>query len=547
LSASPTPRDAAGPAVDLVLVGTRIRTLDPARPFAGAVAIGGGVILAVGEAADVAGWRGSHTKIIDLGGATLTPGLVDGHMHPVSGVEMAAGADLSACHDLEDLRAVLAQTSARTPPGGWVRGWGLDPGVFGDQPVTTDLVEDALGGAPAYLLMFDVHSALVSRRALELAGITGPRRFADRSAVVCDENDRATGHLLELMAMSLVERMVPADPVQARRDRLRNLLSGMAATGLTGGHVMDCQGDSLELLTSLEDDGDLPIRLRIAPICLPGADHGELEHLSELQRRHGRGWQVGAVKFFIDGTVDGGTAWLEEPDTQGESTQSMWLEPADYTAAVHHFARTGVPTATHAIGDAGIRHALDTLGSLPPGSPRVPHRIEHIETLPVDQVPRFAALGVTASMQPTHCTDYTRADHSDNWSRRLGDKRADRGWPCRDLRDSGANLVLGSDWPVAPYDPRAVMAAARLRRPAGDPKSTPNQPSQALTGLMALEGYTTHAARAAGQETYSGRITPGCRADLTAFAVDPVAAPPDELAQADITLTIADGHITHRT
>ncbi|MCX4761972.1 amidohydrolase [Streptomyces sp. NBC_01275] len=546
MSASLTPRDHRGAAADLVLVGANVRTLDRARPGAGAVAVRGDVILAVGEAADVRDWRGPHTEVVDLGGATLTPGLVDAHLHPVSGLEMAVGADLSACRDLDQLRTVLAHTAARTPPGGWVRGWGLDPNVFGDRHVTTDLVEDALGGAPAYLLMFDVHSALASRRALELAGVAGPRRFADRSKVVCDAYCRPTGHLLEMAAMSLVERVIPAEPLQARRDRLRRLLSDMAATGLTGGHVMDCQGDSLDLLTALEDGDDLPLRLRIAPFCLPGADRDELEHLVRLQRRRGRDWQVGAVKFMIDGTVDGGTAWLEEPDTHGESAHSLWLDPADYTAAVHHLARAGVPTVTHAIGDAGVRHTLDTLGALPPGSPRLLHRVEHIETLAPDQVPRFAALGVIASMQPTHCTDYTRADHGDNWSQRLGDQRADRGWACRDLRESGATLALGSDWPVAPYDPRAVLAAARLRRPAGAPDAVPNQPAQALTPLMAIEGYTTHAARAAGEESRSGRIVPGHRADLTAFAVDPLTAPPDELAQADIGLTVSGGRITHR-
>ncbi len=197
----------------------------------------------------------------------------------------------------------------------------------------------------------------------------------------------------------------------------------------------------------------------------------------------------------------------------------------------------GVRTATHAIGDAAVRHALDTVASLGPGG-RLAHRIEHIETVPDDTVPRFAELGVVASMQPPH-TAYTRADHSDEWSRRLGDARADRAWRMRDLRDAGAYVALGSDWPIAHHDVRQVLATARSPRGAASAGA-------GLTGSMALEGCTTHAAVAAGEADVAGRIAPGYRADLTAFGLDPVAAPADEVAQAPVRLTVAGGRITHR-
>jgi predicted amidohydrolase YtcJ len=172
----------------------------------------------------------------------------------------------------------------------------------------------------------------------------------------------------------------------------------------------------------------------------------------------------------------GGTAWLETPDCHGESTCSYWRDPQGYSRAVRFFAQAGVQTATHAIGDAAVKHVLDTLeaeGAPPPG---LVHRVEHIETLPVDQISRFAQLGVIASMQPSHATDFTRADHRDNWSVRLGEERANRAWPCRDLLDAGATLVLGSDWPIAPYDPRTVLAAAQLRRPQGGIPTPPGRP-----------------------------------------------------------------------
>lgn len=253
---------------------------------------------------------------------------------------------------------------------------------------------------------------------------------------------------------------------------------------------------------------------------------------------------MAGVKLFLDGTVEGGTAWLDHPDCHGAGTEPFWPDPAAYTRAVHALDRAGVPTATHAIGDAAVRRVLDTVQAL--GTPQARHRAEHLETVPDDQIPRFARLGVAASMQPAHAT-YARADHSDEWSRRLGPERAARAWRCRDLRAAGATLVLGSDWPVAPYDPRRVLAAARLRRHPGDPGTPPVGPDQALTPLAALEGYTTHAARAAGEEDIAGRIAPGFRADLTAFTLDPLTTAPDELADAAIRLTMTGGHITHRT
>ncbi|MFE5737633.1 amidohydrolase [Streptomyces celluloflavus] len=533
---------------DTVLTGARIRTLDPRRPWAEAVAVKDGTIVAVGDERDVRDWRGAATEIVDLAGATLTPGLVDGHSHPVWGVEMSTGLDLSGCRDLDGLRTALAAAARALPPGGWVTGWGLDHNVFGDRPIHRDLIEDVLGGAPAFIRLYDGHSALADGRALAAAGIDGPREFAQRASVVCDDSGRPTGHLVEHAAMDLLLPVLPRPSAADRRARLLALLGEMAAAGLTGAHVMDLQDpDVLHLLAGIEADADLPLRLRLAPWCMPGVDADGLDHLVALQRLTGRRWRVGGVKFFMDGTVEGGTAWLERADCHGQGTEAFWPDPAAYTRAVHHLDRAGVRTATHAIGDAAVRHVLDTVEAL--GADRAPgryrHRVEHIETVPDEQLPRFAALGVAASMQPTH-TAYTRADHTDAWSQRVGTERAERAWRCRDLRDAGAVLVLGSDWPIAHHDPRQVMATARLRRPAGEPGTAPVTPGQALTGLMALEGCTSHAALAAGEEAVAGRIAPGYRADLTALGVDPVTAPADELGTAPVRLTMTGGRITHR-
>ncbi|MEU9393592.1 amidohydrolase [Streptomyces sp. NPDC048324] len=520
-------------APDLILTGAEIRTLDPERPYAGAVAIRDGVIAAVGDEADVPAWRGPGTEVVSLEGAHLVPGLVDAHSHPVWGLDMATGVDLSGVRDLAGLRSALAGAERID---GWVVGFGLDHNAFEGRPIDRALVEDAIGAeTPAFLRLYDGHSALATGAALTVADVTGPRVFAQRSEVVCDASGRPTGHLVEHAAMDLLTRVLPRPSHAARRARLVDLLTAMAATGLTGAHVMDA-GD-MELVGPVARETVLPVRLRFAPWCMPGADAAALEELIAVQGRGGRHWRVGGVKFFMDGTVEGGTAWLEHADCHGQGTEAFWPEPEAYEAAVRHLHAAGVRTATHAIGDAAVRHVLDVVAGLGPDA-RGRHRIEHIETAPDALLPRFAELGVAASMQPPH-TAYTRVDGTDEWSRRLGTGRAGHAWRLRDLRDAGATVALGSDWPIAHYDVRAVLATARAPRGAASARA-------GLTGLEALEGCTSHAARAAGEERAAGRIAVGYRADLTALALDPVKAPADEVAEAPVRLTVTGGHVVHR-
>lgn len=264
-----------------------------------------------------------------------------------------------------------------------------------------------------------------------------------------------------------------------------------------------------------------------------------------LRDARGRRWRAGVVKLFVDGVIETGTAWLGEPDAFGDGQTPYWPDPDRYREVVVRFARAGFQCVSHAIGDRAVRAALDAYAAAGTRAANgAPHRIEHLEVLGDDDVRRVARDGVVASMQPLYM-QWRRADGSDPWSTRLGPERVAQGYRTRDLLDAGAQLALGSDWPVAPVDPRVGMAWARLRRPPGRPDATVLEPEQRLTALEALEGYTSWAARAVG-DPRGGRIAPGCAGDLTVLAHDPVELPADELPDLPVRMTVVDGEIAYR-
>jgi len=530
--------------IDLKLVGARVCTLDPERPTAAALAIADGEIVAVGSDAEIRE-LGAARETVDLDGAVVVPGLTDSHIHPLQGALDTRGADLRDLSSLEDVRDAVAAERQRCGPDQWVLGFGLEYDVFRESGIRGDLFEEAAEGSPALLTFMDLHTAVATPRALELAGVTGPQAFSENAEIVCQDG-APTGELREWAALATVERALPRLTDAKRYALYAAALREHAAVGLTGGHAMDGTLATHDLLRELEANGDLVQRFKVPFTIVPESQPDDWTELLPHRDARGRRWRAGVAKFFIDGVIDAGTGWLYEPDSEGEGKSPFWPDPQHYRRAVATFARAGFQCATHATGDRGVREALDAYreAGAPPLHGR--HRIEHIETLQPQDLPRFAAEGVVASMQAQHML-WCEPDRSDNWSRRLGPERSapGRAFPIRSLRESGALVALGSDWPVARFDPRLGLAAARLRRPPGERDRSPYD-DQAVDGLAALEGYTTNAAVTVGEEGRLGRIRPGFAADLTVFAEDPVECDPDELPELPVLLTVLDGEIVHR-
>lgn len=351
------------------------------------------------------------------------------------------------------------------------------------------------------------------------------------------------GWVVELPELEPVLASIPALPLKEKAEILLSILSNMAETGFTTGYVMDyAEEDALDVLRMAESISPLPIELRISPWFLAEHVPSRLDELIEMQGLSGDRWVVQGVKLMMDGTIDNGTAWLYEPDTQGESTHSIWLDNKQYAEAVQKLHNVSVQTNTHAIGDNAVGFVIETLSNLPKSDVR--HRIEHIETLTDSDLETMYSAGITASMQPEHCTHFIEPDGSDNWSVRLGPERAQaEGFRFADICRKGVPLALGSDWPISESDSRQIFAAAVLRRPAGANGMSALLPGQEMEPREVLEGFTIKAQESVGIPLRT--IEVGNPATFTAFANDPLHTEPEEFAQAEVVLTMINGDVVH--
>ena len=527
---------------DGAILGASIRTLDSSRPRASALAWRDGVVIAVGDDADVRPLIGPGTQTLDGAGTAVVPGLVDSHIHPFWGTMRTRGVDLRSALTLDEVRSRLAEERRRCGPDTWVLGHSVRYEPFHESGLRADTIADAVGNSPALLSFFDGHTALATPPALALAGVTGAREFAEFAEVVVDGDGTPTGALLEAGAMNLVRAVVPAWTDAERLDAFAETLRALNAVGLTGAHVMIGDPELLDDVRALEARGDLTVRLLMPMHQEPAITDEEVERRLPLACEHGRRWRAGTAKFFLDGVLESGTAWLVDPGPGGVNAHPFWPSVERYAELVRRFTDAGFSAITHAVGDGAVRGALDAYQAAGPPR-RGLHRIEHIETLLDADLPRFAELGVAASMQPLHMEGLDDPSMPSAWVDGLSTGRYERGFRTADLAASGAVLPLGSDWMVADFDPRVGMAWARLRRKPGAPQRVPYLPEQALDGLQTLHGYTVAAAQVAGDDAVGGRLRPGMRADITALATDPVDVDPDELPDVPVRFTVVDGDI----
>lgn len=535
---------------DTILLGAEIVTLASGTPKAQALAIRQGRIVAVGDERSVLDYRSARTDVVHLQGRTITPGLIDAHAHPGLGATRAIGADFSGVTDPDAALGLLraeATKAGRSRDASWVRAHNLDYALFQRLPMTADAIAPAVADQPALLYLYDGHTALVSHAALQLAGINSEESFADASRVVVDADGTPTGELRGESAIARVLSVIPMPTTAEQVNLVHGVLRRLSASGLTGVCIMDGTPATLDLLAKADSvQAGLPLRVVSAIDHAPGDDETTLhEHLAMRDRRGAR-WRGGLVKLYADGVVETGSSWLYQPDTSGGGQAPFWNDPAAFRETVRRYHNAGFQIATHAIGDHAIGATIEAYRAAGPPTVSAPsHRIEHLECMADRDLSRMAAAGIAASLQPLHM-QWRRADGSDDWSTRLGPERARKAWRVRDLIRAGVLVALGSDWPVAQFDPRIGMAWARLRRTPGIPDAHVFEPDQVLTPFEALLGYTRWAAKAQGDPD-TGIIRVGARADLSIWDENPLRVDADQIPHLPIHATVMDGRTTFRS
>lgn len=539
----------------LILHNARIYTQDATQPWAQAVAIGDGRILAAGADDDVLALAGSGTERIDLGGRLVLPGLCDAHIHlshwALGRREVRLAHTRTRRAMLDSIHAAAVQQS----PGAWIVGQGWNESWWGDTEFPTAGEIDAVTGpdCPAIFYRSDMHSAVVNTAALRLAGITAQTPNPPGGVIDRDATGQPTGFLREL-AMDLVSQHVPAPTPDEHDAALQDGIAALHQLGITAVHaqrVKDGDDGPREWASLLRLRAAGRLHLRVA--CNVAAH--ELPHLAGLGLRTGFGddyLRLGHVKVFTDGSLGSRTAWLLAPfvkltSTDAENTGVCVTPPAQMAAEFRRAVELGFPISVHAIGDRANRVVLDIFEELADGglTPPLPHRIEHVQIIDPADLPRLAQLGVTASVQPIHAID--DMDTADLF---LGERAAHL-YNFRTLLASGALLAFGSDAPVADPNPFVGLHAALVRQRVERLPAAPWYGEERITLAQAIEAYTLSAARAAGWDQVIGSIAPGKRADLIVLDRDLFAMPAAEiaagaLAETTVTLTLFDGTIVYR-
>jgi predicted amidohydrolase YtcJ len=520
-----------------VIENARIYTLDRETPRAEAIAIQDGRILAVGSREEMRS-LGGEVRRVDVGGRAVIPGLIDAHIHLLDYSRSLVRVNLDGVASKEEALSMVAETARQVAAGGWVRGGGWNNNLWSppDFPSRYDLDRVAPDN-PVFLDRKDLHSVWLNSEALRRAGITRDTPDPPGAAIGRDEAGEPNGMLFEI-AVLLARDAIDEAPEDAAT-ALRRGFDALIAMGITGVHVPEGP-ETFGTLQVLDYGEVLPMRvIMLLPI-------NRLKEAIALGLRTGFGsdmLRVGPVKIFSDGSLGSQTAEMLEPYEGNPSNMGIGTTPQEELERhILEAARAGISSAVHAIGDAANRRVLgafrkarEVVHTDSESSPLI-HRIEHAQLLHPDDIPRFAALGVVASMQPIHATsDMHAAD-------RLWGHRSRYSYAWRSVLASGGVLAFGSDAPVETPDPFAGIHAAVTRQDADDQPEGGWYPEERLTVEQAVRAYTEGAAQSAPYlPGVTGTLSPGSAADLLVLDRDIFEVPPSGTRRVRPLVTMVGG------
>jgi predicted amidohydrolase YtcJ len=541
---------------DLVLLDGKIVTMDDARPETSALAARGGRIVAVGNDTAIARYVGPGTQVLRLHGMLAVPGLIESHGHLTRLGILRMSVGLKGARSWEEIVARVRAAAAVAKPGAWIYGrgwhqekWDRPPAAPVEGYPTGDALDEASPANPVVLVHASGHAAIANGAALAAAGIGSGTADPPGGRIVRDRSGRATGVLLETAA-DLVEDALdaarshrPADEIAAETERAISIAQDEClAKGITTFEDAGSKLAVIDRMRAMAEAGRLKMRLWV----MVRDDNALLRARLPDYRLQGIGdghLTVRAIKRQIDGALGSRGAWLLAPYQDDPSTSGLETEPvADIEETARLAIENGFQLCVHAIGDRANRETLDLFERAfraHPDKTGLRWRIEHAQHLDRADLPRFARLGVIASMQGIHCT-------SDGpWvPLRIGAARAEAGaYLWRDLIDSGAVVCNGTDVPVEDVDPIANFHASVTRKL---PDGSVFYPKQKMTRIEALRSYTRNAAYAAFEEDVKGSLAAGKLADVTVLTEDILTVPDDEILKAAVAATIVGGQVVYR-
>lgn len=522
----------------LIVTAARIWTGNPAQPWAEALASEGERIIAVGSNEEVSALAGDTTEVIDAAGGMLVPGFIDTHVHFITGGTGLASVQLRDAATPEEFTKRIGEFATGLESGEWILVGTWDHENWGGELPRRDWIDAVTPQNPVWINRLDGHMGLANTIALELAGVDADTPDVPGGEIVRDPDGRPTG-ILKDNAMTLVENAVPA-PGEAQLDRqAAAAMRYVASNGVTTVHDMS-GWDSLATYRRARTNGSMITRV-YSVVQLP-----DWEKLRDEVATNGRGddWlRIGGVKAMMDGSLGSHTAAFLEPYTDApEQSGLLIFDLDDVRRWVSGADAAGLQVMVHAIGDRAIRDLLDIFLEVAEenGARDRRFRIEHAQHIHPDDLPRFAAQDVIASMQPYHAIDDGR------WADKvIGTERAKTTYAFRSLIESGAHVAFGSDWFVAPATPIEGIYAAVTRRTLDEANPGGWVPEQKISVEQALHAYTTDAAYASFEEDVKGMLKPGMLADFVLLDRDLTVIAPETLRDAKILKTVVGGKVVY--
>lgn len=520
------------------------------RPWADAMLVTGEQISYVGDLATARRIARESTEEIDLNGALVVPGFVDGHAHVLNTGASLMQLDLMNARDLQEIQSRLRSWAADHPDAPRLRAHAWRHQVIPGERPTRQMLDVVVPDRPVYARSRDGHSIWLNSAALSEVGIDAATQAPPGGAISRDpQTGEPTGYIDEVAVGKLVGPVLADRETDSDRDRqLAQVLAAYGRHGITATTDMGLGEDSLAAMARAENAGLLTARMlahwRIQPDVNPAATIAQVQHAAELAATYRSEWlRIIGVKFVVDGVVDGCTAALGEPYEGGQNPGPIW-ELDMLAPAVAAADAAGLQVAMHAIGDDAVRIAIDAveyaIRENGPGLRR--HRIEHLELATREDVERLASLGIIASVQPVHTDPVARM----GWPTLIGESRIrDLSFPYTELAEAGALLPFGSDSPTHTYEPLRNLYIAATRCSVIDPSLPPFVPRHAIPVAAGVVHATRDSAWAARAEHSFGQLRAGLLADFVALERNIFDLPPDELLSTPIQRTFVGGRCVY--